>query len=149
MVYDQRNLVGAIEVPRIGRQFSYPISFLPLRTLEMSVRLSSLQDYSALLDKYDTWMFDCDGVLWHGDRIIDGVVEVLEMLRRYSKSPCPISKVSWDGLTFGYEIRKSSLSLITPQNQERLTKGNLTTLGYKHMWCVRSLVQNSIHLKPF
>ncbi|KAF9458268.1 HAD-like domain-containing protein [Collybia nuda] len=51
----------------------------------MSTRLSSPQDYAGLLDKYDTWMFDCDGVLWHGDRIIDGVVEVLEMLRSYNK----------------------------------------------------------------
>ncbi|KAG5641372.1 hypothetical protein DXG03_005378 [Asterophora parasitica] len=51
----------------------------------MSVRLSSTQDYASLLDRYDTWMFDCDGVLWHGDRLIDGVVEVLEMLRRKNK----------------------------------------------------------------
>ncbi|KAG6872645.1 hypothetical protein C0995_008076 [Termitomyces sp. Mi166 len=51
----------------------------------MSVRLSSAQDYSSLLDKYDTWMFDCDGVLWHGDRLIDGAVEVLELLRSKNK----------------------------------------------------------------
>jgi 4-nitrophenyl phosphatase len=51
----------------------------------MSVRLSSAEDYAALLDRYDTWMFDCDGVLWHGDRLIDGVVEVLKLLRRKSK----------------------------------------------------------------
>ncbi|KAG5339371.1 hypothetical protein C0989_004497 [Termitomyces sp. Mn162] len=51
----------------------------------MSVRLSSVQDYSSLLEKYDTWMFDCDGVLWHGDRLIDGAVDVLELLRRKNK----------------------------------------------------------------
>ncbi|RDB17376.1 4-nitrophenylphosphatase [Hypsizygus marmoreus] len=51
----------------------------------MSVRLSTPQDYSRLVDKYDTWMFDCDGVLWHGDRIIDGVVEVLDLLRSKKK----------------------------------------------------------------
>lgn len=53
----------------------------------MSVRLnaqSTKAQYSELLDKYDTWLFDCDGVLWHGDRLIDGVVEVLEMLRKRS-----------------------------------------------------------------
>ncbi|KAI0048676.1 2-phosphoglycolate phosphatase [Auriscalpium vulgare] len=42
--------------------------------------------YAALLDKYDTWMFDCDGVLWHGDRLIDGAPEVLELLRAHKKS---------------------------------------------------------------
>lgn len=51
----------------------------------MSVHLSSVQDYSTLLDRYDTWMFDCDGVLWHGDRLINGAVEVLELLRSKRK----------------------------------------------------------------
>ncbi|KAJ6625088.1 HAD-like domain-containing protein [Mycena sp. CBHHK59/15] len=51
----------------------------------MSVRLSSSSEYEALLDKYDTWMFDCDGVLWHGDRLIDGAVDVLEILRARKK----------------------------------------------------------------
>jgi len=40
--------------------------------------------YEALLDKYDTWLFDCDGVLWNGDRAVEGAKEVLEMLRRQS-----------------------------------------------------------------
>ncbi|KAJ7856569.1 HAD-like domain-containing protein [Mycena leptocephala] len=52
----------------------------------MSVRLSSVADYETLLDKYDTWMFDCDGVLWHGDRLIDGAVDVLDLLRSRSMS---------------------------------------------------------------
>ncbi|KAJ7201101.1 HAD-like domain-containing protein [Mycena pura] len=51
----------------------------------MSARLSSATDYAALLDKYDTWMFDCDGVLWHGDRLIEGAVDVLSLLRRQKK----------------------------------------------------------------
>jgi 4-nitrophenyl phosphatase len=38
------------------------------------------------LDRYDTWMFDCDGVLWHRDRIVDGALEVLDTLRRKSTS---------------------------------------------------------------
>ncbi|KAJ7104162.1 HAD-like domain-containing protein [Mycena belliarum] len=51
----------------------------------MSARLSSVSDYEALLDKYDTWMFDCDGVLWQGDRLIEGAVDVLGLLRRRQK----------------------------------------------------------------
>lgn len=31
-------------------------------------------------------MFDCDGVLWHGDRLIDGAVEVLDILRKEKKN---------------------------------------------------------------
>jgi hypothetical protein len=47
----------------------------------MSIHLSTPEDYKALLDKFETWIFDCDGVLWRGDELIDGVVEVLHMLR--------------------------------------------------------------------
>ncbi|KAG6826105.1 hypothetical protein H0H92_001117 [Tricholoma furcatifolium] len=49
------------------------------------LRLSTPQEYASLVERYDTWMFDCDGVLWHGDRLIDGAVEVLEFLRRNKK----------------------------------------------------------------
>ncbi|KAJ3490611.1 hypothetical protein NLI96_g1302 [Meripilus lineatus] len=52
----------------------------------MAVQLSSKEDYTNLLDKYDTWLFDCDGVLWEGDRLIDGATEVLGILRRQKKS---------------------------------------------------------------
>ncbi|EGO01264.1 hypothetical protein SERLA73DRAFT_179405 [Serpula lacrymans var. lacrymans S7.3] len=52
----------------------------------MSIRLSSPEQYDALIDKYDTWMFDCDGVLWHGDRLIDGAIDMLHILRSRKKT---------------------------------------------------------------
>ncbi|KAG5637660.1 hypothetical protein H0H81_003681 [Sphagnurus paluster] len=48
-------------------------------------RLSIASEYAALLVQFDTWMFDCDGVLWHGDRLIPGVIEVLALLRKNDK----------------------------------------------------------------
>ena len=51
----------------------------------MTTRLSATADYKGLLDKYDTWLFDCDGVLWQGDRMIEGVPEVLSLLRAHKK----------------------------------------------------------------
>jgi 4-nitrophenyl phosphatase len=48
----------------------------------MPAHLTTRPEYSLLVDRYDTWMFDCDGVLWHGDRLIEGAVEVLEILRK-------------------------------------------------------------------
>ncbi|KAH9934198.1 2-phosphoglycolate phosphatase [Fomitopsis serialis] len=51
----------------------------------MAKRLSSSPDYTSLLDKYDTWLFDCDGVLWQGDRLVEGVPEVLNLLRTHKK----------------------------------------------------------------
>jgi len=51
----------------------------------MSVRLSSPEDYKGLLQKYDTWMFDCDGVIWSGDHTIEGAIQVLHTLRSQNK----------------------------------------------------------------
>ena len=58
-----------------------------IRSLNMTTALSSPKDYEELLNKYDTWMFDCDGVLWSGDELIDGAIEVLDILRSHSTSP--------------------------------------------------------------
>ncbi|KAG8965362.1 hypothetical protein FRC03_000662 [Tulasnella sp. 419] len=52
---------------------------------EYPLRLQSTTDYKAFLDRYDTFMFDCDGVLWHGDHLEPGVVEVLKLLRANNK----------------------------------------------------------------
>ena len=52
----------------------------------MATRLNTRKQYETLIEKYDTFLFDCDGVLWNGDSIIDGIVDVLSMLR--SKSTC-------------------------------------------------------------
>lgn len=38
-------------------------------------------EYAKLIEKYDTFLFDCDGVLWNGDHIIQGVAEVMGYLR--------------------------------------------------------------------
>ena len=52
----------------------------------MASRLSTREHYADLLDKYDTWLFDCDGVLWQGDTLIEGATEVLQLLRHHSAS---------------------------------------------------------------
>ncbi|KAI1102844.1 4-nitrophenylphosphatase [Jackrogersella minutella] len=37
------------------------------------------------LDKFDVFLLDCDGVLWSGDHLFEGIVETLEMLRSRGK----------------------------------------------------------------
>ncbi|KAI0423492.1 4-nitrophenylphosphatase-like protein [Xylaria sp. FL1042] len=37
------------------------------------------------LDKFDVFLFDCDGVLWSGDHLFEGTVETLELLRSKGK----------------------------------------------------------------
>jgi phosphoglycolate phosphatase len=35
---------------------------------------------SAILEKFDSFLFDCDGVLWHFDHLLPNIKETLEML---------------------------------------------------------------------
>ncbi|KAL9042981.1 MAG: hypothetical protein Q9214_003629 [Letrouitia sp. 1 TL-2023] len=37
------------------------------------------------IDRFDVFLFDCDGVLWSGDHLFEGTVETLEMLRSKGK----------------------------------------------------------------
>ncbi|KAH7910727.1 HAD-like domain-containing protein [Hygrophoropsis aurantiaca] len=51
----------------------------------MAKRLTQREHYDTLINQYDTWMFDCDGVLWRGDHLIDGALEALSILRERGK----------------------------------------------------------------
>lgn len=98
----------------------------------MAARLSSKQDYENLLDKYDTWLFDCDGVLWEGDRLIDGATEVLGILRRLSMFPLPhYRRLPWllEVLIALIDKRSRFCSSRTmPPSPERTTRRSLTNL---------------------
>ncbi|KAF7902194.1 uncharacterized protein EAF01_007492 [Botrytis porri] len=39
----------------------------------------------AFIDKFEIFLFDCDGVLWSGDHLFPGTVETLELLRAKGK----------------------------------------------------------------
>jgi len=47
------------------------------------LRLSDPQ--SELLDEVDVFIFDCDGVIWRGDSLINGIPETLDKLRKAGK----------------------------------------------------------------
>lgn len=44
-----------------------------------------LKDPDQLIDSVETFIFDCDGVIWKGDSLIEGVPETLDMLRSKGK----------------------------------------------------------------
>ncbi|XP_048325151.2 phosphoglycolate phosphatase 1A, chloroplastic isoform X2 [Ziziphus jujuba] len=44
-----------------------------------------LKNADELIDSVETFIFDCDGVIWKGDKLIDGVPETLELLRSKGK----------------------------------------------------------------
>ncbi|CAL2269824.1 unnamed protein product [Prunus armeniaca] len=44
-----------------------------------------LTNADELIDSVQTFIFDCDGVIWKGDKLIDGVPETLDLLRSKGK----------------------------------------------------------------
>ncbi|XP_022848297.1 phosphoglycolate phosphatase 2-like [Olea europaea var. sylvestris] len=56
-------------------------------TMEEKTKCQSLSPYNVrdLVDSVDAFLFDCDGVIWKGDSLIDGVPETLETLRSMGK----------------------------------------------------------------
>lgn len=53
------------------------------RNMANVLRLTEPQ--SQLLDEVDVFIFDCDGVIWRGDSLIDGIPETLDKLRKAGK----------------------------------------------------------------
>ncbi|KAH2749415.1 hypothetical protein KXW10_006120 [Aspergillus fumigatus] len=50
-----------------------------------SRKLSTPSDYAELLCRYDTWLFDCDGVIWSGDHATEGASKAIDFLRDHEK----------------------------------------------------------------
>ena len=127
-----------------GRRVFYSPSTFPIpqltvprfirsnKVFAMAARLSSKQDYENLLDKYDTWLFDCDGVLWEGDRLIDGATEVLGILRRLSMFPLPhyrrLPRLLEVLIALIDKRSRFCSSRTMPPSPERTTRRSLTNL---------------------
>ncbi|KAI5951313.1 pho2 [Candida jiufengensis] len=53
----------------------------------MSIKITDKQQVQSLiLDKYDYFLFDCDGVLWLGDHLLPSVAETLSFLKEQKKT---------------------------------------------------------------
>lgn len=50
-----------------------------------AAELLSPQNAAFLIDSVDAFLFDCDGVIWKGDTLIDGAQQTLELLRSKGK----------------------------------------------------------------
>lgn len=48
-------------------------------------QLLSRNNVRSLFDSVEAFLFDCDGVIWKGDKLIDGVAQTIDMLRSKGK----------------------------------------------------------------
>lgn len=69
-----------------------------------------------LLDKTDVFIFDCDGVIWRGDSVIDGIPEILAKLRAAGKKMYFVTNNSTKSRA-GYKKKFDSLGLDVPAEE--------------------------------
>ncbi|CAN6483157.1 unnamed protein product [Victoria cruziana] len=84
---------GLLGAPVSAQQLLFPSFCSKIRPrmsvsgADLSVRASAepLKNAEELINSVETFIFDCDGVIWKGDKLIDGVPETLDMLREKGK----------------------------------------------------------------
>ena len=92
-------------------------------------KANRLQESNAqsLVDATETFIFDCDGVIWKGDSLIEGVPETLEMLRAMGKRLIFVTNNSTKSRA-GYTKKFESLGLTV--NPEEIFSSSFAAAAY-------------------
>jgi len=92
-------------------------------------KANRLQESNAqsLVDATETFIFDCDGVIWKGDSLIEGVPETLEMLRAMGKRLIFVTNNSTKSRA-GYTKKFQSLGLTV--NAEEIFSSSFAAAAY-------------------
>lgn len=86
-------------------------------TKPLAANVLKLSDpQTELLDKVDVFIFDCDGVIWRGDSLIDGIPETLDKLRKAGKKMFFVTNNSTKSRA-GYKKKFDSLGLDIPPEE--------------------------------
>jgi len=93
---------------------AFTSSSVQLRMANVS-KLSEPQ--SELLDEVDVFIFDCDGVIWRGDSLIDGIPETLDKLRKAGKKMFFVTNNSTKSRA-GYKKKFDGLGLTDVRAEE-------------------------------
>uniref|UniRef100_A0A7S2E285 Phosphoglycolate phosphatase n=1 Tax=Helicotheca tamesis TaxID=374047 RepID=A0A7S2E285_9STRA len=85
-------------------------------TLKMANVLKLTEPAKDLLDGVDVFIFDCDGVIWRGDSVIEGIPDVLDKLRALGKKMFFVTNNSTKSRA-GYKKKFDSLGLNVPAEE--------------------------------
>lgn len=104
--------------PILSRSVPHPTT--PPDSATMPTDILTHADRVHLFKSYDSFLFDCDGVIWEGDRVLEGVHEAMAHFRAEGKKLIFVTnnatksraenKVKFDRL--GIECHVVSLSVI-------------------------------------
>lgn len=102
--------------PAVGAALAQNIRGFHASSLHMA-NVPKLSDpQTNLLDQVDVFIFDCDGVIWRGDSLIDGIPETLEKLRASGKKMFFVTNNSTKSRK-GYKGKFDSLGLDIPAEE--------------------------------
>jgi len=88
-----------------------------LRSTAIQAKVGRLTNpQTNLLDNVDVFIFDCDGVIWRGDSLIDGIPETLAKLRAAGKRMFFVTNNSTKSRA-GYKQKFDSLGLDIPAEE--------------------------------
>lgn len=101
-----------------GRTTSFTRAFTSsTASLQMANVLKLSDPQSQLLDEVDVFIFDCDGVIWRGDSLIDGIPETLAKLRAAGKKMFFVTNNSTKSRA-GYKKKFDGLGLTEVPSEE-------------------------------
>jgi len=86
----------------------------------MAPQLLSSGNFKSLFDSVDTFLFDCDGVIWKGDTLIDGVSQTLDLIRSKGKNVVFVTNNSMKSRR-QYAEKFQSLGLVSVTQEEILS----------------------------
>jgi 4-nitrophenyl phosphatase/phosphoglycolate phosphatase len=87
-------------------------------SVKLNANVLKLSDpTSELLDNVDVFIFDCDGVIWRGDSLIEGIPETLDKLRKMGKKMFFVTNNSTKSRA-GYKKKFDSLGLTSVPPEE-------------------------------
>mmetsp|Transcript_33378 Transcript_33378/g.87899 ORF Transcript_33378/g.87899 Transcript_33378/m.87899 type:complete len:354 (+) Transcript_33378:20-1081(+) len=109
-----RRLRGGVATVRTAEDVRVPDDAISMKSSGLCSKLTVPEE---LLDKTDVFIFDCDGVIWKGDSLIDGVPATLEMLRKAGKKIFFVTNNSTKSRK-GYLGKFKSLGLDTVEAEE-------------------------------
>lgn len=114
----------------LARAFSFSTKSIAAKSLSRLNALRTPEKLTTpekLLDKTDCFIFDCDGVIWKGDSVIEGVPEVLEKLRELKKKIFFVTNNSTKSRK-GYKKKFTGLGLNV--NDEEIFSSSFAAAAY-------------------
>ena len=125
-----RAAVSRAEVPRARTQSARAVRRTRRgESIAMNAKASRLceSEAKALVDATETFIFDCDGVIWKGDSLIEGVPETLDLLRSMGKRLIFVTNNSTKSRA-GYTKKFESLGLKV--NAEEIFSSSFAAAAY-------------------